>query len=484
MAQGGTRKTEWLYWLHTAVFLMLMLGVSHMQAQPPLTPLGVKVLGIFLGVLYAWTFIGIIWPSMAGLLALMVLDVMKPAVLLSKSFGDPIVVMMLFIFIFCAAISHYGLSKFISLWFISRRFVRGKPWLFTFTFLATVMLLGGLTSGTPAVLLGWSLLYGVCELCGYKKGESYTTMMIFGVVFAAQFGMAIIPFKAAPLAIIGTYEKIAHIPISYAAYMAITLAGGLLLLLLFIVVGRAIFHPDVNKLRCLDVSKLDKENALCLSKVQKLVMFFLFALIGCMLAPSFLPTDFFFTRFIASIGYTGVCILIVMLMCCIRIDGAPLLPLKQMIDKGVAWEIIFLLAFVFALSVPMSDPASGITPFFMEALEPVFGQHSQVIFAVSLGAFGVVFTQFCNNVALGTALMPIIYTYCSANHFPPEVSIILVVLGVHLAFLTPAASSPAALLHGNDWCDTRSIWKITPIIVVLSYALLALFVLAVGTFIF
>lgn len=64
---------------------------------------------------------------MAGLLALMLVGGMKPKQLLNSSFGDPIVQMMFFIFVFCATINHYGLSKFISLWFITRKFVLGKP---------------------------------------------------------------------------------------------------------------------------------------------------------------------------------------------------------------------------------------------------------------------------------------------------------------------------------------------------------------------
>ena len=90
-----------------------------MCIRDSLTPLGLNLIGIFLGVLYGWVFIDIVWPSMAGLLALMLIGGMKPKALLNGSFGDPIVVMLFFIFVFCATINYYGLSKFISLWFIT-----------------------------------------------------------------------------------------------------------------------------------------------------------------------------------------------------------------------------------------------------------------------------------------------------------------------------------------------------------------------------
>lgn len=473
-------KTHWKWWLHTFVFLCITFGVSHLPAPAPLTALGMKVIGIFVGVLYAWVFIDIIWPSLVGLLAIMLLGVMKPVVLLNKSFGDPIVVMMFFIFIFCAAISHYGLSRFISLWFISRPCVKGKPYVFTFMFLASVMLLGALTSGTPAVLVGWSLFYGVCDLCGYKKGESYPSMMIFGIVFAAQFGMSIIPFKSVPLGIIGAYEKLSGIPINYSIYMVLAVISGLLLITLFILVGKIIFHPDVTKLAKLDIKKLDIDNTLILSPVQKIMLTLLVALLVLMLAPSMLPKDLVITRILNSIGSTGVCIFIIVIMCLIDIDGKPLLPLRQMIDKGISWPIIFLLAFALPLSGPMSSSESGITSFLMNCLAPVLGQNSQILFAICLGAFAAILTQFVNNTALGIALMPIVHSYCTANGFPPEISVILVVFGVHLAFLTPAASSTAATLHGNDWCPTKDIWKMAPVMLIISYIALALLMLSIG----
>ena len=165
------------YYVHTAICLITMFGFGQLPPVAPLTPLGMNLIGIFLGVLYGWVFIEIVWPSLAGLLALMLIGGMKPGLLLNKSFGDPIVQMMFFIFVFCATINHYGLSRFISLWFITRKCVAGKPWLFTYTFLGSIFILGGLTSASPAAIIGWSILYGVCEVCGYKKGEGYPTMM-------------------------------------------------------------------------------------------------------------------------------------------------------------------------------------------------------------------------------------------------------------------------------------------------------------------
>ena len=134
--------------------------------------------------------------------------------------------------------NHYGLSRFISLWFITRKFVAGRPWLFSFTFLASIFILGALTSASPAALIGWSILYGVCEVCGYKKGDSYPTMMVFGIVFAAQIGQSMIPFKQVALTVFSAYETMSGMGIDYAKYMLIACLICLLCALFFIVLGK------------------------------------------------------------------------------------------------------------------------------------------------------------------------------------------------------------------------------------------------------
>lgn len=392
--------------------------------------------------------------------------------------------MMFFIFVFCATINHYGLSRFISLWLISRRFVAGRPWIFTYVFLGSIFILGGLTSASPAAIIGWSILYGVCEVCGYKKGDGYPTMMVFGIVFAAQVGMSLIPFKQAALAIFSAYETLSGVGIDYAKYMLVAVVICALCSLLFIVMGRYVFRPDMGRLVGLDVRQLDTDGTLVLTRVQKIVLLFLCLLVVLLLAPNFMPKDFFLTRFLKGIGNTGIVILLVTVMAAIRVDGKALLNFKVMVDSGVTWAIVLLLAFVQPLTGAMANPASGITPFLMKLIDPIFGGSSPLVFAVCLGAAATILTQVMNNGAVGVAFMPIVYSYCQGAGCSPELAMIMVVIGVHFAFLTPAASASAALLHGNDWCDAKSIWKTVPSVIVMGFLVTAAVTVTLGSLLF
>lgn len=363
--------------------------------------------------------------------------------------------------------------------------MQGKPWAFTFVFLASIFILGGLTSASPAVLIGWSILYAVCDLCGYKKGEPYPTMMVFAIVFAGQVGMSMIPFKQVPLTVLGAFSNISGMTIDYAKYMLIAILSCVACACLLLCVCRLVIRPDVSKLLNLDASKLDKSGkGLVLTRVQKIVFGFLIALVLCMLLPSFLPKELIITKFLKGIGNTGICILIVAIMCFIKVEGKPLIKIKEAIDSGVAWSIIFLLAAVQPLSTAMSAKESGIMEWMIQMLDPIFGGKSPVFFMVVIGLIATLLTNVMNNGALGVALMPFIYSYCSANGVDPQLSVIIVVMCVHLAFLTPAASSSASLLHGNDWISTKPIMKIAVPVVAVSWAAVTIITLAIGAFVF
>ena len=452
------KDKEIAYYAHSLISLLIMFGCGQLTPIPPLTPLGMNLIGIFLGVLYGWIFIDIIWPSLAGLLALMLIGGMKPNELFQTSFGDPLVMMMFFIFVFCATINYYGLSKFISLWFITRKCVAGKPWLFTYAFFLSIMLLGALTSASPAVVIG--------------------------IVYAAQIGMSIIPFKQVPFTVLGAYENMSGVTIDYAKYMIIAITCCALCSLLFIVMAKYVFKPDMRKLISLDTEGLDTEGALRLNKVQKIVMGFLFALVVLLLLPNILPATSGIARFFKTIGNTGICMLLVTVMCLLKVDGKPLLRFKTMVDSGVTWGIILILAVVMPLSHAMANDESGITKFLMALMTPFFGNESSLVFALCMGFFATVLTQFMNNGATGIALMPVVYSYCTGMNVPPELAIIMVVMGVHIAFLTPAASASASLLHGNEWSNTKAIWRTVPIVILATWATISTIVVALGVALF
>ena len=92
-AAAAVKPTPISYWIHVAICLFITFGFGKLPPFGPVTPLGMNIIGIFLGVLYGWIFIEIVWPSLMGLLALMLIGGMKPVDVFHRSLGDPIVQM-------------------------------------------------------------------------------------------------------------------------------------------------------------------------------------------------------------------------------------------------------------------------------------------------------------------------------------------------------------------------------------------------------
>lgn len=54
MAQSLTKK-KGIFYVHVLITLLFMFGFGYLPAVEPITPLGMKMLGIFIGLVYAWS---------------------------------------------------------------------------------------------------------------------------------------------------------------------------------------------------------------------------------------------------------------------------------------------------------------------------------------------------------------------------------------------------------------------------------------------
>ena len=152
--EQSTGKIHYLDYFHTLVILLLMFGFGQLPAVEPITPLGMKIIGAFLGMLYGWSTVGLIWPSVLGLLAIAFSGYAPLKTIWASSFGNDNVVQFIFIFVFAGAVEAHGITKFIAYWILTRKAIVGKPWLFNLAYLLAIALLGALTSSSPAIILG------------------------------------------------------------------------------------------------------------------------------------------------------------------------------------------------------------------------------------------------------------------------------------------------------------------------------------------
>lgn len=458
-----------IYYSKAIICMLIMFGFGYLPPIKPITPLGMHIVGIFFGLLFGWMTIGLIWPSIMGCMALVLVGGMKVGAVLSAGWGSTTLLLIFFMVMVAGIVEQSGVSHFIAMYFITRKWVLGKPWLFTFVFLMTVFLLAAVTSTIPTIIICWSIWYSICNQVGYKPYEPFPSFMVVGVVMAATFGLSVFPFRPVGILVFGILEDLAGLSVNYLTYTCFTIPLSLLCILVFCALGKLVFRIDVSLLRQLTEESFADVD-LTLRKKQKAVLIFVVALIVLLLIPSILPKTFFLAALLNNIQAVGTAMLLVAIMCCLKVDGEPIMNFKQVCSKGMQWDVIFLTSVVMPISSALTAEEAGITAFLLKALSPFFAGKSTLAFLMIAVASAVIITNFAVNNVVGAILLPVFYPFALALDISPLALTSLLVFTCHFALLTPAASPMAALLHGNtSWCRTSDIYKYGILIVLASF---------------
>lgn len=460
-------KKNRTYAINSIVTVAIMVFFGMLPPFEPITQLGMQVAGIFIGLIYGWTTVGLIWPSMLGMVLLGLTSYATMNQVLIEGFGSNTVVMILFILIFAAAVTASGVSKFIAMWFVSRKLLLGKPWLFTGIFLFVSFLLSATVNTLAAIIICWGILYDVCLSLGYKKGDLYPALMVLGITVFATIGMGAFPYKLIPLLVLGAYQKMGGSAVDYFNFVCVYWSLMLLILFGYILLCRFVFRADVSPLAAIN-NETFKDMTLTLNKRQKITLGFLVALILLLLTPSLMPKGFILKTLLDTIGAAGTIMLVVLTMICVRVDGKPLIEFRQMAIEGIQWDPLILTAAALPVVNALTAEGTGIKEFLIQSLGPILLGRSALTFAIIALGLGLLVTNFANNGMTALILMPVIVSFSDALGANPMAMVVLLIFTVHVAIMTPAACPMAAMMHGNtEWISTGQIYKYGGITVLL-----------------
>ena len=85
------------YYIHSLICVVLMFGLGHLPAPSPITPTGMHVVGIFIGMIYGWLTVGMTWPSILGITALGFSGRMTVVQAFQSGFGNNTILLIFFI---------------------------------------------------------------------------------------------------------------------------------------------------------------------------------------------------------------------------------------------------------------------------------------------------------------------------------------------------------------------------------------------------
>ena len=127
------------------------------------------------------------------------------------------------------------LTEHIAHYFLTRKMINGRPWLFIFLIGIACILLGAFASPFTSILVFWPIMDRVFKQLGYEQNDELPQIVSILIVVSSLIGFPIAPFMQNGLVLIQNYATLtADLPggpiiIPDAGYLIFTLTMSLIL---------------------------------------------------------------------------------------------------------------------------------------------------------------------------------------------------------------------------------------------------------------
>lgn len=476
------RSKNTSYYINSVIGVCIMLFFGYLPTFSTVTPMGMKILGIYIGLLYLWSTVDLIWPSLLGLIVTGFSGYNSVSGLLSAGWGDGTNVYIWLICLFAYFITKSGVSDNIVRGIMSLKIAKGRPWMVSFLFFTAAYAVGALVSMTPACLIVWAFFQKFAKEMNYKKGDKYVSFMIVGIALAGLMGFTLFNFRVPGSILIG-YIEAAGGHVSFVGYSVTAFIVGYGALIFYTILGKFVVRPDVERIK----SGYNFEGGEKMSSYQKQLLGITVALIVVFVIQSLFPTSTV-GQFLTTLGTSGIVLVFLMVMGFIkRKDGSFFADLLDGTKNGVPWPVFYLLTIGMPLAFAMTDETLGIQPMLSGVFDSILGGGVSglfvfVIFITFLSAFS---TQFLLNQIPGMVIFPIASAYCATLNVDPGMLACMITVCANSSIILPSANPIAGVMHGmSDWISPKEIYKYSIPLVISVWLLSVVVWLVFGNFFF
>ena len=441
-------------WLHLLIMGLLFASGWFLPSLSTITPFGLKVIGIFMAMIYGWMFVGLIWPSLCGMLLLSLAGLGTAKAVFGQGFGSEIVLLIIFFSIFTKWLEEIGLTNTFAQWLLTRSFLSGRPYLFIFMIFCVTFLCAFFVGIYPAIFLMWGICYRLLTNLGCGKRTKTSAYILIGIAYVSIMGMTIKPWSSWSMLGINALAESTGESFEFLSYSFFMLTVSLVSIALYLLAGRFLLHIDTTPFQTADYTQLAGE--LHYTTQQKIGTLMLFVILLLLYLPSTLPKESGLYRFFTDLGPVGVIALVIVVLCLFTDQQKPLLDFARLAAQGIPWNMICLLAAVGPLGTALMHPETNITPTILQALRPLLAGQSPFVMYALITILAVLLTQFMNNTVLLVALTPMLCQLSGLIGADPKIITALLIFGLSAAMATPGASSRAGLVFGNaEWITTK-----------------------------
>lgn len=446
---GAIEKTKTTsFWIHTIITIAIMAGFGYLPPFGAVTPMGMKVLGVFLGMMYGWIAIELIWPSVIGL----VFFGLSGFTTINGVFGtmlDAQVMQPFMCFLIAALFDKFGVTEYLAYKILSTKAVIGKPWVMVIVMFVAVAVISILASTTAAIFLMWAIIMRVADTVGCDKKDRFVSFMAAGCVYIGFNTSMILPFKATVVAYMSFVKGVMDVAIPFVPYIFWMVAFNLIVTAIYLLLGKFVFKLDTSKFKT-DTDHFVYMRGAKATKNQKIGLVFIGIFIGVLMWPSIFPKTWVITQLFSNLGLIGVIAVLITAGAIMRDEnGQAIAPISKLMSN-IGWDIIWLLAATFPIAAAMRSADCGIMATVNAFVRPMVGELSPyiliIVFAITIGLL----TQITHNVVLAAMFLPFLCPIVADMGGNPVVCWLIIFIACQSAYATPAASMCAAFVFGQE----------------------------------
>ena len=457
---GESKKKFDSSYIHAIIGVGICMIFWFLPPLDPITPVGMRCLGTFFSMVYMWSTIGTLWPSIFGLFMLGISGVAGDgtagvkAVWLNAIGNDTVVLVLLGMVLF-GAVDTCGATSYVAKFLLTRKIYAGKPYIFISVWFFTCAIVSAFVSPIIGLIMLWPIAMSIMKILGITNEDKVWKFFFVGMFLVMTLCQPFIPFKGAPLIPISAFVKYTAnigmpMEVPYAQYMLVDAIMTLLAMVVF-VLGMKILRVDVSKFKEISPEHIEKQMPLPpINFQQKYFLCLIPIFVAGVLIPSFTPKGLTpVTDFLAMVSSLGVAAMLVIASLVIKWEGKPLLDFQYVAYKQMNWGIFFMIAAAVYAAGTLSNSATGVTPWIIQTLNPLLGGQPEMVFVALMFTVALVITNFANNAAMATVLMPVVVSFSNQIGISPIPVAMGVILMVFVAMLTPAASPHGGMMWGR-----------------------------------
>lgn len=454
-----TKSKDVSYYVKSLVGIAIMFGVGFLPPIAGVTELGMRVLGIFIGMIYLLCAVDIIWPSMLTIIALGLSGYCSVEDAIASGFGSDIVWMMLILLVLAEGIASSGLGEVMARWIITRKFLNGRPVLFTFIYIVAFGVCAPLVTSNVTIVLSWTIFYYIAEYAGYQKGERYSTMLILGSFLTSIMYEGLFSFQSWLIALAMIFQEMTGVVFNHILYFFLGLIALTLMSALMVLAMKYIFKCDFDKLRNIDVTTLRNEEMSRLTKQHKGYILCFVLIVFYIIGTTLFPSGSMIRTFLETVTQGGWFTMVFCLAIIVRLDGKPLLDFPKVVKNGADWNILLMCAAVIPAARALTSDGTGIKDVMREVLAPVLGAMSPVAFIAVVITVMLFLTNVGSNMATGLVMLTIVVPIAEQLSFNPMVIAMAIILTANMGFILPGSSGMASYIYSNKWLTTKDIYR-------------------------